>query len=157
MPDTFTHIIIPGLFRRYFGATLIPPLVLIGTVIPDYLREFFIIILPVSWFSATLVFHSLPGIILSSLFFTSFFNEQIRKTVFISLLLGQTLHLLFDSILFYQCGGPLYLFLPYWKSFSFALIPESDWIYIFFFSMVLLVIYSLTLMYQRYRKSHGRY
>jgi hypothetical protein len=154
MPDTFTHIIIPGIFRRYLKAPLVMPLVLLGTVLPDYLREFFILILPVSWASATMVFHSLPGIILGSLFFSSAFHVAVRKDCFFSLLLGQFLHLIFDSILYYQCGGPLYLFLPYWESFSFALIPETDWIYIFYFSMMLLVIYGSTIMYQRYRKSH---
>ncbi len=152
MPDTFTHIIIPGIFRRYFRAPLIMPLVLIGTVTPDYLREFFILMLPVSWFSAILVFHSLPGLILSSLFFTSFFNVQIRETVFFSFLLGQMLHLLFDSILFYQCGGPLYLFLPCWKSFSMALIPETDWIYIFFFTVIFAIVYSFISLYPRFHK-----
>ena len=157
MPDTFTHIIIPGIFRRYFKAPLVIPIVLIGTVTPDYLREFCILFLPVSWYSAVMVFHSLPGIILSSLFFSSLFHVAVRKVGFFSLLLGQLLHLIFDSILFYQCGGPLYLFLPYWKSFSFALIPETDWIYIFYLSMILLVIYGSTFMYQQNRKRKRGY
>lgn len=153
MPDTFTHILIPALFRKYFKIPLMAPLVLIGTVIPDYLRELLIIFLPISWFSAVMVFHSLPGIILTSLFIGSFFHVEIRKDVFLSLLSGQLLHLLFDSLLLYQCGGPLYLFLPCWKSYSFAIIPETDWIYIFLFSILLGIFYVLLQLFRRYHKN----
>jgi hypothetical protein len=152
MPDTFTHIVIPGLFRRYFKAPLMVPLVLIGTVTPDYLREFCILFMPASWYSSVMVFHSLAGVMLSSLFLSSFFYKDKRKMVFYSLLVGQLLHLTFDSVLFYQCGGPLYLFLPIWKSYSFALIPEPDWIYIFYFSLIILILYGFTHVIQKIRR-----
>lgn len=149
MPDTFTHIIIPGILKRYIKAPLIVPLVLIGTVTPDYLREICILFLPLDWYSAVMVFHSFPGAIFSSLFFSSFFHVGLRKSVFVSLLIGHLIHFLFDSILFYQCGGPLYLFLPYWKSYSFAFIPETDWIYIFYLSIVLMIVYVIVIGFQK--------
>ena len=141
MPDTFTHIALPFVTQKLFKRPLIFPLVLIGTVLPDYFREFFAYSLPIEYYPAVLIFHSIIGVIFTSLLLTSLFNASIRKSVFISLTFGQLIHLFFDSIQYYLCGESIYVFLPIWKSFKIGLISETYWIYLFIFSSILFIAY----------------
>ncbi|TFH02447.1 MAG: hypothetical protein E4H13_02020 [Calditrichales bacterium] len=133
MPDTFTHIALPALFSRYFTSPLNAALLLIGTVLPDYFREFFSFILPKDYYSMTYPFHSLSGIIFVSLLLSALFITAQRQSVFLSLLTGQTLHLLFDLTQSYGCSGSL-TFFPLWQTFQLNLISETHWLYIFIFS-----------------------
>jgi hypothetical protein len=143
MPDTFTHIAIPTLFSRFYRNPALAPVVLIGTVLPDYLREIFGFILPADLYSAVYSFHSLLGIICVSLCISSFFVKSFRSGVFISLIIGQSLHLIFDLLQFYLNGGRLYLLLPYWKTYQVGLYSDTDWIYLFIFSLISFSIYCL--------------
>ena len=154
MPDTFSHLLLTALFKRCFRPPIYPPLVLIGVVLPDYLREFFALLLSADHYHTVVVFHSLIGLILSSLFFSAFFTKSIRTNVFLSLLSGQIIHIVVDLLQFYQCGGQFYLFLPFWHSFQFGLIPESMWLTVFFVSVFLYLIYELYFL--RRQRRHSR-
>jgi len=141
MPDTFTHIALPSLFSRFIKSPLLLPVFLIGTVLPDYLREFLQLVLPVDYYSASFPFHTLVGVFFSSLLLTAFFVKEIRRSVFHSLLLGQVVHLLFDALQMHLCGGRLLLFFPLWKSIELPLFSESHWMYLFAFSLVSFILY----------------
>lgn len=156
MPDTFTHIALPSLFSRFIKAPLLLPVFLIGTVLPDYLREFLQILLPLPYYSASFPFHSLLGVFFSSLLFTAFFVKDIRRPVFLSLVLGQSVHLLFDALQIHLCGGRLLLLFPLWKSFEFPLFSESHWTYLFAFSLISFVLYWLWYGKQRIKNRHER-
>lgn len=141
MPDTFTHIALPVVFSRLIKEPLHIPMLLIGTVLPDYFREFFKLILPAKYSFAVIPFHSFIGIILTSLLLASLFSQSQRKHVFLSLLLGQIVHLSFDVCQFYLCANQFHLLFPYMHNFQFALVSESDWIYIFIFSASIFLLY----------------
>lgn len=143
MPDTFTHIALPSIFHRFFGRRLMVPLVLIGTVTPDYIREFFALLLPADYYSAIYIFHTLTGAVLVSFLASAFFVVSQRRDVFLSILTGQLLHYIFDLIQDYLCPGKFYLFFPYMRSLEFGLIPERFWLYIFCFSLISFVIFIL--------------
>ena len=134
MPDTFTHIAIPSLFSGYLKKYFIVPIFLIGTVLPDYFREFFGLILPFDFYTMTYPFHSLTGALSVSLLLASFFRVEIRKAVFLSFFMGQVLHLLFDLTQLYFNSGSLYILFPYFKSITINIIPASYWFTIFCFS-----------------------
>jgi hypothetical protein len=143
MPDTFTHIAIPSLFSGILKKYVIVPLFLIGTVCPDYLREFFGLLLPIDYYTMVYPFHSVIGAFFVSLFLTSFFVNQIRKLVFLSLFSGQITHLLFDMTQMYFNNGRIYLLFPYFKSITLNLIPSSYWFYIFLFSLTIFILIHL--------------
>jgi hypothetical protein len=143
MPDTFTHIALPALFSRLYRYPILAPLVLIGTVLPDYLREIFKFLLPAVFKSAVYPFHSILGIICVSLFITSFFTVSLRGRVFISLLTGQSLHLIFDLFQFYLNGGQLYLLLPCWETYQIGIYSDTYWIYLFIISFISFSVYCL--------------
>jgi hypothetical protein len=151
MPDTFTHIAIPSLFSGVLKKYFIVPIFLIGTVLPDYLREFIGLILPIDFYTMVYPFHSLVGAFLVSLFSASFFIPKIRATVFLSFFSGQLLHLLFDATQLYSNNGRIYLLFPYFKSVTLNLIPASYWLYIFFFSFSIFILIHL------YRFIHKNY
>jgi hypothetical protein len=143
MPDTFSHIAIPALFSRFFKNPLSSPMVLIGAVLPDYLREFIKFMFPASLFPAVYPFHSLLGIFCVSLFASSLFVKSFRRSIFISLIIGQLVHLIFDLFQFYLNGGQLYLLLPYWKSYQIGIYSDTYWIYVFLVSLMSFTIYCL--------------
>jgi len=143
MPDTFTHIIIPALFNKFYKKPLFVPMVLIGTVLPDYLRELVKFILPNSAYSAVYPFHSFIGILCVSLFISSLFIRPLRGRIFISLAFGQSLHLILDLFQFYLNGGQLYLLLPYWQTYQIGLYSDTYWLYLFFISFTSFSIYCM--------------
>ena len=154
MPDTFTHIAIPTLFSRWYKNPLSPPIVLIGTVLPDYLREMVKVFLPIVLHSAAYPLTSIIGIICVSLIFCAFFEKSLRKKVFLSLLLGQSIHIIFDMLQHYFGGGTVYLFLPYWKTFQIGIYSDINWIYIYFFSLASFSVYCLIYFKKRKHKEH---
>ena len=146
MPDTFTHIALPTLFSRLYRQPLIPPIILIGAVLPDYLREFFKLVLPVAFYPAVYAFHSLIGIICVSMLLSSLFESSLRTRIFISLFVGQSFHLFLDVLQSYFGGGRIYLLLPYWKTFQIGLYSDTYWIYLFLFSITTFTVYCLVNM-----------
>jgi hypothetical protein len=143
MPDTFTHIAIPSLFSGILKKIFFVPIFLVGTVLPDYLREFFGLLLPIDYYTMVYPFHSVIGAFFSSLLLTSFFISQIRRQVFFSFFCGQLIHLLFDMTQMYFNDGRIYLLFPYFKSITLNLIPASYWFYIFLFSFTLFILVHL--------------
>ena len=143
MPDTFTHIALPAIFSRFFKRPIIAPMVLIGTILPDFLRELTKLVVPSSLFPAAYVFHSLIGIICMSLLLSSLFMPVLRVRVFVNLMIGQSIHLGFDLFQYYLNGGQLYLLLPYWKAYQIGIYSDSYWIYLFIVSFIIFSIYSL--------------
>ncbi len=141
MPDTFTHIALPTLFRRWIRHPLSVPMVLIGTVLPDYLREAVGILLPSPYYSSVVVFHSLAGAALSGLFISAFFIQRQRLRIWTSLFTGQLIHFLFDALQNYQCGGGLFPLLPWFKNWQIGLYPAQFWLIVFLFSASLFLIW----------------
>lgn len=143
MPDTFTHIALPALFRRYARGPVLFPVLLLGTVLPDYLREFFALLLPVNLYGLVYVFHTIAGAAIIAFLTSVLFVRAQRGAVFISILLGQLLHFGFDILQGYHCTGRFYLFFPWRKSIEIGLIPEHAWLVIFsisFFSFVSFIL-----------------
>ncbi|MEE9117152.1 MAG: hypothetical protein V3U02_00980, partial [Calditrichia bacterium] len=68
---------------------------------------------------------------------------SLRDRVFISLLTGQSLHLIFDLFQFYLNGGQLYLLLPYWETYQIGIYSDTYWIYLFIISFISFSIYCL--------------
>ncbi|MBD3224268.1 MAG: hypothetical protein GF313_06025 [Caldithrix sp.] len=141
MPDTFTHIALPTIARRWIKRPLSMPLVLIGTVLPDYFREIFGLLMPDLYGAATMIFHTPIGVVFSSMLVAAFFDQRQRSTVWVSVIGGQLIHLLFDFIQGYLCGGSLYWLFPYFKPFHLGLFPVTGWPYVFAVSMTLFVLY----------------
>lgn len=145
MPDAFTHIAIPSIFHKLFRKPLILPVFLIGTVVPDYFRQFvslLLISLP-KYTLSIIIFHTILGAMLTSLLLCSFFRKDIRKLVFLNFFLGQLTHFLFDMCQSFLCGGKLYLLFPYRKSLEIGIFSESQWFAIFIFSTIVFTIYWL--------------
>ncbi|MBN2013356.1 hypothetical protein JW960_28755 [candidate division KSB1 bacterium] len=136
MPDAFTHIAIPSLFHRYIRRPIIVPLFLIGTVLPDYLRQAMALIFPMQYSPFILIFHTFIGACLTTLIITAVFHVTIRKLVFLSIFLGQCCHFAVDMLQGFLCGGKLYLLFPWTFSFETGLISESKWLEIFVFSVI---------------------
>lgn len=131
MPDTFTHIALPALLNRYCRRPVLFPLLLIGTVLPDYFREFSALLLPVYLYGLVYVFHTIAGAALTSFILSLLFIRVQREAAALSLFLGQLIHLGFDIVQGYFCGGRFYLFFPWRKSIELGLIPERAWFIIF--------------------------
>jgi hypothetical protein len=151
MPDTFTHIAVPALFHRYFGRRLLAPLVLIGTVLPDYLREVVALVLPVQFYAGIYIFHTLAGAVLVALLISGLFEIRQRTMVFLSIFVGELLHFGFDLLQNYMCPGRFYLLFPYSYSFEFGLIPERFWLYIFCISLTTFLTYIIIQLVKRRR------
>ena len=143
MPDTFTHIALPSLFHKKLGTKILVPVFLIGTILPDYFREFFGLVLPIHYYSAIYVFHTIPGALLLSLAVAALFVKNQRRQVFVSVFLGSLLHFGFDILQGYACPGRFYLLFPLHYSFELGLIPESAWPYIFIFSSICFISFLL--------------
>jgi hypothetical protein len=141
MPDTFTHIALPALFSRYLRSPIIAPLFLIGTVLPDYFREFFSLVLPPKLYPVVYPFHSLLGIASSSLLITAFFKVDDRKSVFFSIVSGQLIHIIFDLMQSYLGGSQIYVFFPSRMTFEFGFFAETHWIYLFCLSSLSFSVY----------------
>ena len=129
MPDAFSHIALPSLFHRWVRRPIMLPLFLIGTVLPDYLRQGTALFLSSHHHPAVGIYHTLIGAFLTSLFLTSFFLRSQRKWVFLSFFIGQLVHFAvdypFDNVVRFSallCLSPVYLlFLFYqilWKILS---------------------------------------
>jgi hypothetical protein len=142
MPDTFTHIALPFIFRKYLKSPLIPSIFLIGTVLPDYFRELLKCVLPFIYQTALYPLHSFIGVLLMSVLTSAFFHSEIRGKICLNLFLGQVLHLLFDTSQGF-IDGRLYLLYPLRKSFEMGLISESNWLAAFFVSAGCFLIYSI--------------
>lgn len=153
MPDTFTHIALPSLFYRCFGHRLMIPIVLIGAVLPDYLRELTAIILPVKYYSFVHIFHTFIGAACIALIGASLFRFSQRKMVFLSLFTGQCVHFAVDLIQDYLCPGRFYLLFPWPYSFEFGWIPEYLWLYIFAVSLGSFLIFLVFRFFQINRQN----
>jgi len=149
MPDTFTHIVLPSLFHRWLGLRFLVPLFLVGTVLPDYMRELLGFLLPLEYYGSIHVFHTISGAFLLSLFISAFFITEQRKQVCLSLFAGMLVHYLFDILQGYLCPGRFYLLFPLPYSFELGWLPESAWPTVFCIS--LLVFLSFVIF--RYRQN----
>ena len=118
MPDLFTQIL-----RR------LPVLMLvIGTVFPDILSRSILVLFPHSyllyWIAAAL--HTPIAIILLAYIISLMFIKPERLPVFMSLILGSTLHFAFDMLQRHYVGGYMWLFPFTFMSFELPLFwPEA--------------------------------
>jgi len=134
---------LPALFHRWLGRRLLVPVVLIGAVLPDYLREFTALLLPTVYYGSIYIFHTIIGALLVSLCGAALVRKDQRGTVFLSLLMGQLLHFLLDIVQGYLCPGRFYLLFPWRYTFETGLIPEQYWLWIFCFSATVFLIFIL--------------
>lgn len=138
MPDLITHCSVAYLFKWIFRDKL--ALFVLGTILPDLLtRGLFIIFPPL----VTLLqpMHTPFVLIFICYFLCLFFEEGIRKGVFIALLSGSCLHLFLDLFQIH-IGKEEYLwFFPFsWKSYEIGLFwPEASVLTIPFWIILILV------------------
>ncbi len=95
MPDLVTHVSVAYFLRKPKGISRFTVIFFLGTILPDVLtRPIYVIFPNTYWF--VYPFHTPLVLVLVSLLISYFFQERIRKAVFITLLLGVLLHLLLD-------------------------------------------------------------
>ena len=157
MPDTFTHFVIPQLFEKSYRKYLFPSMLLLGAILPDYLRELITQTGGAYYYAVGFFTHSLAGIALISISISVFFVVEQRKRVFLSLFFGQLIHLILDSLQGHLNGGRMYWLLPYWKSFEINLISEEYWLIIFVCSAILYMGYLTLYWFKRKGKENGNY
>lgn len=141
MPDTFSHIALPFILKARIRYQVFFISLLIGTVLPDYFREFFSLILSMEYYGFVIQFHSLISGIAVSLLIASLFVKHQRIIVFTGLYAGYVLHLSFDLLQGYPCNKQIYILLPCQYSLNLGIIAEADWIYVFICSMSLFLLY----------------
>ena len=109
MPDLVTHISVAYLAQKSFKASKYLAVFFAGTILPDILtRPLYIIFPGAYWFIYPL--HTPFILILVCLLISYFFEEKIRKTIFISLLAGVFLHLFLDFFQEHLIGVNYWLF-----------------------------------------------
>ena len=140
MPDTFSHIALFYLLRKRIKRKIIFVAFLVGTVLPDYLREFTLIMLPVEYSGYAIPFHSILGIFIMSFILSMLFIRNQQKEIFIGLFLGNLSHLFLDMLQVYPGGSNLYVFFPILYKSDIGIIPESSWIFIFIIALLLFLI-----------------
>ncbi|MBN2426509.1 MAG: DUF4184 family protein [Calditrichaceae bacterium] len=140
MPDTFSHIALFYILRKRIKRKIAFIAFLIGTVLPDYLREFALIILPVEFSGYAIPFHSIIGLFIMSFILSMLFIKSQQKEIFIGLFLGNMSHLFLDMLQVYPGGSSLYVFFPILYKSDIGIIPESSWIFIFIMTLLLFLI-----------------
>ena len=146
MPDLITHCSVAYLFRF-----LVPKLLLgnknklvlfvLGTILPDLLTRGLFIFFP---FLVTflLPMHTPFVLIFICYFLCLFFEEGVRKGVFIALLSGSYLHLFLDFFQIHIGEEEYYWFFPFsWKSYEIGLFwPEASVFSIPFWLVLILIL-----------------
>jgi hypothetical protein len=141
MPDTFTHIALPYILKNKIKHQIFYISLLIGSVLPDYFREFFSLILPQDYFGFVIQFHSIISGIAISILISALFKKQQRTKIFFGIFSGYILHLSFDLLQGYPCGSQIYVLLPFLNALNIGLVQEADWIYIFAGSFIVFLVY----------------
>ncbi|MDI6640418.1 MAG: zinc dependent phospholipase C family protein, partial [Methanocellales archaeon] len=105
-----------------------PSLIYLGTILPDVLTRFNDFLMhDFNWFFTPL--HTPLVMFLTCLLITYLFEENRRKMVFISLMIGSFLHLFLD-VLQIHWVTTYYLFYPFsWEKFEFGLFWPHQSIY----------------------------
>lgn len=139
MPDLITHCSVAYFFKWIFRDKLI--LFILGTILPDLLTRGIFIIFP-SLVAFLLPMHTPFVLIFVCYFLCLFFEEGIRKGIFIALLSGSYLHLFLDFFQIHVGEEEYSWFFPFsWKSYEIGLFwPEASVLSIPFWLVLILVL-----------------
>lgn len=150
MPDLLTHTLFVYPLR-YKNKRFIS-IILLGTVLPDIIGRIPGILFPYRSFIDYLqiALHTPVALFISSLLFSYFFPEKIRKNIFIYLIIGVSIHLFLDLFQKSLTFGYLWFFPISFTSFSIPLIWPNDTLYLI---PVFFVINILFMFFRRHPKS----
>lgn len=134
MPDLITHVALSHLVIRPFDLRASNPeqfsiriLFYLGTVLPDLLTRPWYILFPVTkdW---TLVFHTPLGMLITSGCIALLFTPRLRKSAFLNLIGGGSLHFLLDSLQKQIYGNNFWLFPLSYKNFEIGIAWAEDFL-----------------------------
>ena len=139
MPDLITHCSVAYLFKWIFRDKL--ALFVLGTILPDLLTRGLFLIFPFLVPFLTPL-HTPLVLIFVCYFLCLFFQESIRKGVFVALLSGSYLHLLLDLFQIHIGKEEYIWFYPFsWKSYEIGLFwPETSVLTIPLWLILILVL-----------------
>lgn len=148
MPDLVTHMAVAHLLKKPLRVSKFEAVFFAGTVLPDVLTRPFSIIMPGSyWFVYPL--HTPLVLVLVCLLISYFFEQGIRRAIFLALLTGVFLHLVLDLFQKHLVGVNYWLFPFSDLNVEIGLFWQDDSIYAIPLLLALIIILESRLLMKR--------